>query len=156
MTTQPRYYITRPGGTPTGPLSLDSLRVMAQQGALSTDMLYCEEGGDEWKPVTEKVIIHHSRVVETPTPHVDKPDTRIVKSIVLLALGLTLCPLTFFPAVPALVYAVLSENAFTSLKYEESIRYSHSARTWVNVSTVVTFIQLLLYLVIILLLIFDR
>ncbi|MBQ2380123.1 MAG: DUF4339 domain-containing protein [Akkermansia sp.] len=147
MTTT-RYYITKPGGTPTGPISLDSLRVMAQQGALTPDMLCRAEDADEWKPAGEIVIIHNAPV-HAPQACA-KPDTRLTKSIVLLVLSLVLFPLSFFVAVPAVIFAALAENEYNHMRMNTCLSYAESARLWVNISVVVTAVQLISYIAVLL------
>ena len=143
-----RYYITNPGGVPTGPISLDSLRVMAQQGALTPDMLCRTEDSEEWKPAGEIVIIHE--FPSLPTEVRAKPDTRLTKSIVLLVLSLMLFPLSFFVALPAVIFAALAENEYNSRRMDSCLRYADSARLWVNISVVVTAVQLISYIAVLL------
>ena len=64
------YYITRPGGTPTGPYTLDSLEQMAADGKLEPDFLYCVEGMPEWLPITRIVDLPGTSASLPPLPTV--------------------------------------------------------------------------------------
>lgn len=113
-----QYYITLPGGSPSGPLSLDALKVMASYGGLTPQHLYCENGAAEWRPITELVIIHAATPVIPPVPGGKfqpatsaRPTTYLVPSIVLLALSVMIFVLSLIFAVVAVIYAAMAESA---------------------------------------------
>ncbi len=149
-----KYYITLPGGSPAGPLSLDALKVMARIGSLTAEHLYCEDGAPEWRPITELVIIHSATPVippvpgAVPRPHVpEKPQTYMVPSVILLALSVMAFYLSFIFAVVATVYACMADSSYNNNKLAECAHRGQVAKVWCIVAGVTMALQVLALLV---------
>lgn len=148
-----QYYITLPDGSPSGPLSLDALKVMACNGGLTAQHLYCENGATEWRPITELVIIHAATPVIPPVPGSnlqpvtsERPTTYLVPSIVLLALSLMIFYFSIIFAVVAVVYAGLAESAYSDNRLQESAHNGRVAKVWCIVTGVTIGLQILVLL----------
>lgn len=56
--TMKAYYYLNPANESVGPLKTDEIRRLVEAGVLSSDVLICEEGGEEWTPYSS--IFDHS------------------------------------------------------------------------------------------------
>ncbi len=149
------YYITLPGGTPVGPLSLDALKVMARNGGLQAEHLYCTEGAEAWRPITELVIIHSATPVVSPlpmahpVPATEKVNSYIVPAVVLLALSAMIFVLSLIFAVVAVIYAAMAESAKPH-NIELCRRRARVAKIWCIVTGATMGLQVLLLLALLL------
>ena len=144
------YYITLPGREPLGPVSMDALRVMARNGALTAQHLYCTEGAQEWRPITELVIIHSATPVVPPlsggsvTTGAEKQNTYLVPAIVMLVLSLIMFYLSILFAVLAVVYASMAESAASAGNVIMCRKHAQTAKIWCIVTGIVLGLQVLL------------
>lgn len=95
------YYYADDNSQPVGPLSLDEIRRFADAGVVPSDVMICEAGSEEWKPLSS--FAEPSRTTSpseessggSAAPHVDldhttgQPEEKQKDSIwTLLSLGL--------------------------------------------------------------------
>ena len=154
------YYITRPGGTPTGPYTLDSLEQMAADGKLEPDFLYCVEGMPEWLPITRIVdlpgtsaslpplptVPYVEQRIPTPPPGApagEKPNFHFTSGCVLLVLSFLMFPLTIIFAIVALIQSGRADKAWFAGNVQESRRLADSAGLWVRVSWITVIVQII-------------
>ena len=138
-----QFYIVKPGGTPSGPLSLDSLKVMARNGALTREHLYCTEGAEEWRPVTELVIIHSATRLVAPVPGgrpavPRKPSSHLVFSVIMLAFTMMFFQISAVFALVALIFALMAESSYSNGDMVEFEHRARVAKVWCIVSVSVT------------------
>lgn len=137
-----QYYVVLPGGTPAGPYSLDTLKLMAFQRKIGNKHLYCEEGMPEWRPITElEVFPKLPAVPSVPTSSVRTLNTHMVSSILLLIFSCIACLPCFPFALVALIQACRAEQAGAT-DMATALRLADSARFWVNVCYVLVIVCL--------------
>ena len=127
-----QYYVVLPGGTPAGPYSLDTLKLMAFQRRISNNHLYCEEGMPEWRPITELEIFPKLPVVPSAlTSNTRTLNSHMVSAVLLLVLSCVACFPCFPFALVALIQACRAEH-WSATDTAEAHRLADSARFWVN------------------------
>lgn len=155
------YYITRPGGTPTGPYTLDSLEQMAADGKLEPDFLYCVEGMPEWLQITRIVDLPGTSSPLPPLPTVptvpapeqtiptqsapagEKPNVRFTSGCILMVLSLIMFPLTLLFAIVVLIQSGRADRAWFAGDVQESRRLADSAELWVRISWITIAVQII-------------
>lgn len=140
-----QYYVVLPGGTPAGPYSLDTLKLMAFQRKVSYKHLYCEEGMTEWRPIAELEVFPKLPVVPPAlASNVRTLNTHMVPSILLLIFSCIGCLPCFPFALVALIQACRAEQAGAT-DMATALRLADSARFWVNVCYVLVIVCLVLF-----------
>lgn len=168
--TATQYYITKPGGRPVGPYTIDELESMASKGELTSEHIYCVEGMADWLPISRIVDLPGGaapvaeaqvapadalpRVPSSPAvpaapvpampsaaPSTPKPDTHMLGSVLSLLAALCLTPFTLPFALIALVQAVRADGAWSSLNLSECQRLAASAGFWVKASIISIVVQ---------------
>lgn len=168
------YYITRPGGKPSGPFTIDELEQKAAAGELTPGHLYCVEGMSEWLPI-ERIVDLPSRdepegVVQCPAAEVNaeeetppvpkaqsepsvpvptgtKPDTHTAGGIILLVISFFMFPLSIPFAIVALVQASRAESAWNLCRPGECAGLAESAGFWVKFTVGTMVLQIILFFV---------
>jgi len=176
MTTQTQYYVTKPGGKPTGPYTIDELEKLAAEGKLTEENIYCVEGMSEWLPISRIVDLPQGKDVDVPpvpaepslpsvpkvpsvptgaqtvpsvpqAPTGDKPNTHMTGAFIALVVTF----LSFFFSLPlalvALVQACRADSAWTRGDAGECRRLAGSALLWLKMTWGFTILQLLLVIV---------
>lgn len=159
--TETQYYITKPGGRPTGPFSIDELESMAADGRLTAEHLYCVDGMAEWLPASRIVDFPDSEEAQPATPPApvyvpkrepvktyqpptgDKPDTHRTAAITLTVLGFLLFPLSFLFAIIALVQSSRADNAWAVGDDALCRNCAQSAHFWCRVAGALIVLQIL-------------
>ena len=167
------YYITRPGGKPSGPFTIDELEQKAAAGELTPGHLYCVEGMSEWLPI-ERIVDLPSRdepegLVQCPAAEVNaedetppvpkaqsepsvpvptgtKPDTHTAGGIILLVISFLMFPLSIPFAIVALVQASRAESAWNLCRPGECAGLAESAGFWVKFTIGSMILQIVLLL----------
>lgn len=158
--TETQYYITKPGGHPAGPFSIDQLEAMAADGRLTPEHLYCVEGMVEWLPASRIVDFPGSEQAQTasspvpaymprstppPTsrqPAGDKPDTHKSGAITLTILSFLLFPLSIIFALVALVQASRADTSWSAGDESACLRYAKSAGLWCRITGIIIVLQI--------------
>jgi len=160
MMTETQYYITKPGGHPTGPFSIDQLEDMAADGRLTPKHLYCVEGMAEWLPASRIVDFPDSEQAQPASPPVpayiprsvppsvprqpagDKPDTHKSGAITLTILSFLMFPLSIIFALVALVLASRADNCWSAGDESGCLRYAKSAGLWCRITGIIIVLQI--------------
>ena len=117
------FYIVKPGdSTPTGPMSMEAIHAGLADGSITQDYLYCQQGAQQWLPVSTLQYNRAIAPVPTPAPGLTKPANQLVWSI--------LC--TFFCCLPLGVFAIIKSASVDSLwnqgKHAEAISAAKTAK----------------------------
>ena len=65
----PNYFISRPGGKPKGPHSIEKIVAACASGELTSDLMACMEGGTTWLPITALPGVKFADSALMPNPH---------------------------------------------------------------------------------------
>lgn len=160
-----QYYITKPGGRPVGPYTIDALEAMAAARELTPEHLYCVEGMPQWLPITRIVDLSGTSPsrdmlptvpVQNPAPppvyapprpqcqNEPKPNTHLVGSVVVLVLSFFVFFLSLPFAFVSLIQACRADGAWAVGQYEECRRLASSAGFWLMISGIMMALQILL------------
>lgn len=134
------YYVVKPGTTQTyGPLTEEQIRMGVEQGAITPDYCYCEDGASEWKPIKE--LIGSPSATLPPIPinstalnNADKPKDCMALSITSLCLsilfGSLCCPALLICLTLSIIATVKStsvDQLFIQGRIEEANKASKVA-----------------------------
>lgn len=154
------YYIAKPGTSQSyGPLTKEQIRMGMEQGSVTPDYCYCEEGDDEWKPITELVggfapALPPIPVIGSNLNNADKPKEYMALSIISLCLSIFFagfcCP-TFFISLTLSIIAIVKSTSVGTLfiqgRIEESKKASRVAYLCGLWSILVGVISIILYII---------
>lgn len=124
-----QYYVVLPGGTPAGPYSLDTLKLMAFQRKVSNKHLYCEEGMPEWRPIAELDIFPKVAATSVTGQTGERINTHLIPAIIVLTLSCLFCLFTLPVAIVAIIQAARAESKRVS-DPAGARKVAESAWTW--------------------------